>query len=233
MTKRKSISHCWHILIEHYGLLWKQNLWYLLCVMPSMICGFLFVLFHAYLFLVFAVAGLILACPGILAIHRIVLETATNASMLNPPTFWGLYRSNGKKGFRLGLFLALGILLIAMPTYFSLMTQSNLFPLLLCFSGMWLLLWFCSSSQLLSCLCADEKRTCSQVLQSVFAPGAVGIALGLVKLAWGVLCIFVPTLAIALALLGIPTVLRFSILYALYSRGDEAEESNDSTQSAP
>lgn len=52
--KRKSISRWWTILTDELGWLWVNNLFYLLCIAPSVICGFLFTSFHSYLFLVLA-----------------------------------------------------------------------------------------------------------------------------------------------------------------------------------
>lgn len=223
MKKRKSISHWWSILADNYGRLWKSNLLYLLCVAPGAICGFLFFLFHAYLFLIFGVIGLILAGPGILAMHRTALDGALDTPQTDRTSFPSLYRKYFRTGCIAGLILAAGILLIGMPIYFALSIQSPLFPALLCLGGMWLVLWLSSSSQVFCLLCTEDKFTLSELLQSVFAPGAVGIVFGLAKLAWVCLCLFVPAVAAALAILGLPTVLRFSIFYYLYNQGDEHE----------
>lgn len=223
MKKRKSISHWWSILTGNYGRLWKSNLLYLLCVAPGAICGFLFFLFHAYLFLILGVIGLILADPGILAMHRAALDGALDTPQTDRASFPSLYRKYFRSGCIAGLILAVGMLLIGMPIYFALSIQNPLFPALLCLGGMWLVLWLSSSSQVCYLLSTADNFPFSQLLPSVFAPGAVGIVLGLVKLAWVCLCLFVPAVAAALAILGLPTILRFSIFYYLYNQGDENE----------
>lgn len=221
MKKRKSIFHWWSILADNYDWLWKNNLLYLMCIAPSVICGFLFFRFHAYLFLLLAVAGLILASPGILAFHRTALDAAVETPQTVRARFWGLYRNYFSIGCRLGAVMAGGIPLIGMPIYFALSINNPCFSSLLCLGGMWLLLWLSSSSQVLSFLCTGEKFAVPELFQKVFAPGAIGILFGLMKLAWVYLCILVPTFAVAIALLGLPGVLRFSVLYYLYNQGDE------------
>lgn len=223
MKKRKSVLHWWSILADNYGWLWKNNLLYLLCIAPSVICGFLFFLFHAYLFLMIAAVGLVLAGPGILAVQKAALDTALEKHRNIRTSFRGLYRKYFRIGCRFGLVLMTGIILIGKPVYFALSINSPMFPVLLCFSGMWLLLWFCSSSQVLSCLCADEKTTFPEILKNIFAPGAAGIMFGLSKFVWVYLCGFVPTLAVALALLGIPIFSQYSILYYMCNQGDKDE----------
>lgn len=123
----------------------------------------------------------------------------------------------------MGLIFAAVTVLIGMPVYFALSINSTILPVLLCLGGMWLLLWLSCSSQVLSHLCSGEKFLSSKLLQNIFAPGIVCIGFGLTKFAWGGLCCFLPAFAAALALLGLPAVIRFSILYYLYDQGDEHE----------
>lgn len=223
MKKGKSVLRWWSILTDNYGWLWKNNLFYLLCIAPSAICGFLFFLFHAYLFLFLGAFGLILAGPGILAIYQSARDAAQETPKTVRNRFAGLYRKHFRTGCLAGSILAAGMILIGMPIYFALSINSPMFPTLLCFGGMWLLLWLSSSSQVFCLLCTEDKFTFSELLQKVFEPGVVGIVFGLAKLAWGCLCIFVPAFSVALAILGLPTVLRFSILYYMYNQGDEHE----------
>lgn len=223
MKKGKSVLRWWSILADNYGWLWKNNLLYLLCLLPSVICGFLFFLFHAYLFLAIAVAGLILAGPGVLATHQSVLYAALETPRTVRISFWSLYRKFFRMGCRLGSILAAGIILIGMPIYYALSITSGFFPALLCLGGMWLLLWLGSSMQVLSHLCSGEKFLSPKLLRKIFAPGVVCVVFGLAQFAWICLCCFVPAFAGALALLGLPTVIRFSILYDMYDQGDKDE----------
>lgn len=223
MEKRRSLLRWWHILADNYGWLWKNNLLYLLCIAPGVICGFLFFIFHAYLFLAIAAVGLILAGPGVLAIHQSALYTSAETPQTLRIPFWHLYRKFFSTGCCMGLVFAAGSILIGTPIYFALAINSTIFPALLCLGCMWLLLWLSCSSQVLSYLCSGEKFIFSNLLREIFAPGIACIGFGVTKFAWGCLCCFLPTFAAALALLGLPAVIRFSILYYLYDQGDEHE----------
>lgn len=223
MKKRKSILHWWSILTDNYGWLWKSNLLYLLCIAPGVICGFLFFLFHAYLFLAIAAAGLVLAGPGVLAIHQSALAAALETPQTLRISFWRLYRKFFRMGCRMGLIFATGIVLIGMPIYYALSINSKIFPTLLCLGSMWLLLWLSSSYQVLSHLCSGEKFLSPKLLQKIFTPGGVCIVFGLAQFAWGCLCCFISVFAATLALLGLPTVIRFSVLYYMYNQGDNDE----------
>lgn len=221
MKKRKSISHWWSILTEELGWLWKNNLLYLLCIAPCVICGFLFFCFHAYVFLVLGAAALVLAGPGILVGQRTVLDAAEEVPRSVRNRFFAVCRENFRKGILLGFSLAAAWILTGMPVYFALAIQSKLLGMLVFVCCMWLLLWLSSSSQLLSCLCRQKEPAWGNLLGEIFSPGFVSVLFGLVKLAWLFLWLFVPAFALSCALVGVPALIRFTILYYLYNPGDE------------
>ncbi len=223
MKKRKSISHWWSILADNYGQLWKNNLLYLLCIAPSVICGFLFFSFHAYLFLVLSLLFLIFSGPAVLAVQRAALDAALEEPRVIRMHFFNVCRKYLRRGMLLGLFLAVAIVLVGLPVYFALTINSLILPLIVFACAMSLLLWCSCSSQLLAMLCAYDKVNWTQLLREIFEPGIMSAVLGAVKLLWIFLFFFVPTFAASLALLGVPATIRFSILYYLYNQGDVNE----------
>ncbi len=218
--KRKSISHWWSILADETGWLWVNNLLYLLCIAPSVICGFLFFYFHAYLFLALAAVAFVIAGPGILAIQKTILDAAVEEPKMVRNRFFAAYCKNLRKGIVLGFTLALALLLIGMPVYFALSINSPLLGTMVFACCISLLLWYSSSSQLLSGLCTHKNPAWKNLLREIFGPGFVSVIFGLVKLAWVFLCLVAPVFAISCALVGIPTLIRFTILYYLYNPGD-------------
>ena len=221
--KRKSISRWWTILTDDLGWLWVNNLFYLLCIAPSVICGFLFISFHAYLFLVLAAVTFVMAGPAILSIHKTTLDTALEEPRTVRIRFLTAYRAYMVKGILLGLVLALAMILIGMPVYFALSINSPLLGLIVFACCMSLLLWHSSSSQLLSELCLNRKSNWEELLQEIFGPGFMSVVFGLIKLVWLFLCLFAPVFSISCALVGVPTLIRFTILYYLYNPGDVNE----------
>lgn len=207
-------------MTEELGWLWGNNLLYLLCIGPSVICGFLFVYFHAYLFLVLAAGAFILAGPGILAIQKTILDAAEEVPKMVRSRFFAGYRQNFRRGILLGLVLAAALVLIGMPVYFALSINSPLLGMMSFACCMWLLLWLSSSSQLLACLCRKKEPDRGNLLREIFGPGFVSVLFGLVKLAWMLLCLLAPTFALSCALVGVPALIRFTILYYLYNPGD-------------
>ena len=219
--KRKSVSHWWSILSDELGWLWINNLLYLLCIAPSVICGFLFISFHAYVFLAGAVVAFVVAGPAILTIQKTVMDAATEIPRTVRIRFFGAYRKNLRKGLLLGLMLAVALVLVGIPVYFALSINSPMLTLMVFACCMSLLLWYSSSSQLLAVLCADKRLNCENILREVFSQGFMSVVFGLVKLAWVFLCLFKPVLAISCTLIGVPALIRFTILYYLYNPGDE------------
>ena len=221
--KRKSISRWWSILADELGWLWVNNLQYLLCITPSVICGFLFVSFHAYLFLLLAVVAFVLASPGLLAIHKTILDAAIEEPKPVRHHFSTVFRTNVRKGILLGCVLAVAMLLIGMPVYFALSINSTILGLIVFACCTSLLLWYSSSSQLLSAFCTSNRPDWEMLLREIFEPGFMSVVFGLVKLLWVFLCLFAPVFAISCALIGVPALIRFTILYYLYNPGDAYE----------
>lgn len=221
MMKRKSISHWWSILADELGWLWGNNLLYLLCMAPGVICGFLFFYFHAYLFLVLAAAAFVIAGPGILAIQKTTLDAAVEVPKMVRNRFFAVFRKNFRKGVMLGSALAGAMLFIGMPAYFAMSINSPLLGVIIFAGCMPLLIWYSSSSQLLSGLGSQEKLDWENLLREIFGPGFLSVIFGLVKLAWVFLCLFAPVFAVSCALAGLPALIRFTLLYSLYNPGDE------------
>lgn len=223
MKKRKSISHWWSILADNYGWLWNNNLLYLLCIAPSVLCGFLFLSFHAYLFLVLSLLFLIFSGPAVLAIQKVALDAALEEPRVTRIRFFSVYRKCLCRGILLGLVLAVAMVLIGLPVYFALAINSPVLPLVVFACCLPLLLWNSCSSQLLAILCACEKVNWAQLLREIFEPGIMSVVFGFAKLLWVFLFFFAPVFTVSLALLGAPAIIKFSILYYLYNQGDVNE----------
>ena len=221
--KRKSISHWLSILTDELGWLWVNNLLYLLCIAPSVICGFLFFYFHAYLFLVLAAVAFVIAGPAVLAIQKTILDAAAEVQSIVRNRFFTVYRLHFRKGIVLGFSLAVALILIGMPVYFALSINSPLLGMMIFACCMSLLLWYCSSSQLLSDFCTSKSLDWEMLLREIFEPGFMSVVFGVVKLLWVFLCLFTPVFAISCALIGVPALIRFTILYYLYNPGDANE----------
>ena len=221
MMKRKSISHWWSVLTGELGWLWGNNLLYFLCIVPSVVCGFLFLHFHAYLFLVLAAAFLAIAGPGILAIQKTTLDAATEVPGMVRSQFTAAYRVYFRRGILLGSALAMAWILIGMPVYFALSIRSPLLGILVFSCCMWMLFWYSCEPQLLSGLCTHKKLERENLLREIFAPGFASVIFALVRLGWVLLCLYRPAFAVSCALAGIPVLIRFTILYYLYNQGDE------------
>ena len=224
MKKRKSISHWWSILADNYGWLWKNNLLYLLCIAPSVICGFLFFSFHAYLFLALSLLFLISSGPAALAVQKVALDAALEEPGVIRMRFFGVYRKCLCRGMLLGLVLAVAMVLIGLPVYFALAINSPVLPLLAFACCLSLLLWYSCSAQLLAMLCACEKVNWTQLPRGIFEPGIMSVVFGFAKLLWVFLFFFAPAFTASLALLGAPAIIKFSILYYLYNQGDTNEQ---------
>lgn len=223
MKKRKSISHWWSILADNYGWLWKNNLLYLLCIAPSVICGFLFFSFHAYLFLALSLLFLIFSGPAVLAVQKVALDAALEEPGAIRMHFFNACRKYLRRGMRFGLLLAVAMVLVGLPIYFALTINSPSIPLIVFACAMSLLLGCSCSSQLLTMLCSCDKVNWTQLLRELFEPGIMSAVFGVIKLLWIFLFFFAPTFAASLALLGAPAIIRFSILYYLYNQGDVNE----------
>ena len=221
--KGKSISHWWSILTDELGWLWVNNLLYLLCIVPSVICGFLFISFHTYLFLALAVVAFVIAGPGILAIQKTILDAAVEEPKMVRIRFVTAYQTNLRQGILLGLVLAVAMILIGMPVYFALSINSPILGLIVFACCMSLLLWYSGSSQLFSAFCTNRNVDWEKLLRDIFAPGFISVFFGLVKLVWVFLCLFAPVFAISCALIGVSALIRFTILYCLYNEGDANE----------
>lgn len=223
MMKSKSISRWWSILTDELGWLWVNNLLYLLYIAPSVICGFLFFSFHAYLFLVLAVIAFLIAGPAILTIQKTTLDAAVEEPRMARNRFFAAYRKNFRKGIILGFILAVALILIGMPAYFALSINSPILGLVVFACCMSLLLWYSSSSQFLSAFCTNANVDWEKLLREIFEPGFMSVVFGLVKLVWVFLCLFAPVFAVSCALIGVPALIRFTILYCLYNEGDANE----------
>ena len=221
--KRKSISHWWSILADNYGRLWKNNLLYLLCIAPSVICGFLFFSFHAYLFLALSLLFLIFSGSAVLAVQRVALDAALEEPSAIRIHFLNACRKYLRRGMLFGLLLAVAMVLVGLPVYFALTISSPIVPLIVFACAMSLLLWCSCSSQLLTMLCSCDKVNWTRLLREIFEPGIMSAVFGVIKLLWIFLDFFAPTFAASLALLGAPAIIRFSILYYLYNQGDVNE----------
>ena len=192
-------------------------------------CAFLqvwyavFFSFHAYLFLALATIAFVIAGPGILAIQKTVLDAAVEAPKMVRIRFVNVYRTCLRKGFFLGLALAVAMILIGMPVYFALSINSLVLPLIVFACCLSLLLWYSCSSQLLTMLCIGGRYNRGQLLRVIFEPGILSAVFGLIKLLWIFLFFFAPTFVVSLALLGAPAIIKFSILYYLYNQGDTNE----------
>lgn len=221
--KRKSISRWWSILTDELGWLWVNNLLYLLCITPSVICGFLFFSFHAYLFLALAAVAFVIAGPGILAFQKIILDAAVEEPKMVRIRYVAAYRTNLRKGMLLGLVLAVAMILIGMPVYFALSINSPFLPLIVFSCCLSLLLWHSCSSQVLTMICTGGRYNGGQLLREIVEPGIISAVFGLIKLLWIFLLIFAPAFAASLALIGTPAIITFTILYYLYNQGDVSE----------
>ena len=210
-------------MVDNYGWLWINNLLYLLCMAPSVICGFLFFSSHAYIFLALAAVAFVIAGPGILAIQKTMVDAAVEEPRTVRFRFFGTYRKCLRRGVLLGVVLAIAMVLIGLPAYFALTINSPVLPMVVFACCLSLLLWYSCSSQLLAMLCACKKVNWIQLLQEIFEPGIMSVVFGLVKLLWVFLLIFSPAFATSLALLGVPAIIKFSILYYLYNQGDANE----------
>lgn len=223
MRKRKPLLHWWSILTDNYGWLWRNNLLYLLCIAPCVSCGFLFLSFHAYIFLLFTAGLFVPAGPAILAIHEIAMSAAAEQHKMIRTKFFEAYRSNGRKGVLLGLFLTILIIIVGLPVYFALSISSPIAGLIVFASCFSLLLWYSCSAQLLSQLILSERINWKIFLRDVFAPGSMSVVFGLLKLIWVIACLLIPVFTLACAFVGVPTLIRFTILFFLYNKGDTDE----------
>lgn len=210
-------------MADNYGWLWKNNLLYLLCIAPSVICGFLFFSFHAYLFLALSLLFLIFLGPAVLAVQKVALDAALEEPSVIRMRFFNACRKYLRRGMLFGLLLAVAMVLIGLPVYFALAINSSVLPLVVFACCLPLLLWNSCSSQLLTMLCSYDKVNWAQLLREIFEPGIMSAVFGVIKLLWIFLFFFTPTFAASLALLGAPAIIRFSILYYLYNQGDVNE----------
>lgn len=210
-------------MVDNYGWLWKNNLLYLLCIAPSVICGFLFFSFHAYLFLALSLLFLIFSGPAVLAVQKVALDAALEKPSAIRLRFFSVYRECLCRGTLFGLVLAVAMVLIGLPVYFALVINSPVLPMVAFVCCLSLLLWYSCSSQLLAMLCACEKVNWAQLLREIFEPGIMSTVFGLVKLLWVFVFLFAPAFTASLALLGAPVIIKFSILYYLYNQGDVNE----------
>lgn len=215
--KRKSLALWWSALTEELGFLWVNNLLYLLCIAPGLICAFLFFFFQAYLFLALFALGLVLAGPGIMAVHKTALDAAQQKAKHLRSGFFSAYREYFLRGILLGTVLAAAATVLGLPVIFALSLGFSIGGVLVFSLCMWLLFWFSSSSQLLYVLCTRKKPALRELLGEVFAPGYVALIFGLVKLGWLLLWLLAPVFALSCALAGLPTVIRYTILRYLYN----------------
>ncbi len=218
--KRKPISHFWSIMEEELSWLLGNNLLYVLCITPSVICGFLFLTFHAYIFLAAAAVSFIFSGPSIIAIHKSTLDAAMEEPKMFRRRFFAVYGLFFRQGIILGCVLATALILVGLPVYFALSTNDSYLGIIVFACCASLMLWFSSSSQFLTELCNHKKLEWRSLLRETFRPGFMSVVFGLIKLGWVFLFLFVPAFAISCALVGIPTLIRFAMLYYLYNPGN-------------
>ena len=82
--------------------------------------------------------------------------------------------------------------------------------------------YFCGEHDF-AAFCTNANVDWEKLLREIFEPGFMSVVFGLVKLVWVFLCLFAPVFAVSCALIGVPALIRFTILYCLYNEGDANE----------
>ena len=224
----KSFLGWWSRLTEYSIYLFKYNLMYLIFILPSFVCVFIFIIFNAYLFLIAGLMLFIFAGPAILVLHETADKIAEGKAYSALPRFFNSYRKNWRTGIIFAIILDTILFITLYPLYFVLVINSIMkIPIMIC-AMMTLIIVSILTPHIIRCILSDGykniiKRSVISAVNNIKASFFAGI----LQLVWIFLCVLFPYISIVAALIGVPAVIRMSVMYILPQSDAISRELNE------
>lgn len=215
-TQEKSILVWWGRLTDYCWELFRYNLCYLLFALPPFLCMFIFFVFNAHLFLIAGLILLIPAGPAILTLYEAVNKIANSELRTDLPRFFYTYKRYCRTGLSFGFVLAVIILIVMYPIYYSVVTYSVMKTAIMICVTIPILFLCCFLPHIAHFLKSDEHNgVLKKAVIRALCGGKASFLAGLLQAIWLFCCIAFPYIAVFAALLGMPAVIRMTVMYIL------------------
>lgn len=203
----------WRVITDRPGVLWVQNLFYILFADSFYILTYLWFTFHAKIFLVLSLlAGLLLGI-ALCALSEIIKIAVDEVEQVQVKSFWTAVTTKVTKGLLIGIIIDMGVVFLALPAWKAAFQRNYI---ILCLCLFWLLVLFTLSNYLLpSTTKVPLKRLVLSSIATASAFPLHSLVLGIVRLLWNVLSILFPYMLLPLHLLGVPIIGNILILLNL------------------
>lgn len=220
MDKGRFFPRWWAGLKENYTRLWAVNCQYLLCMLPAAVCGFLFVRFHAYFFLLMALVLMVPAGPAMLAAQRLSMPYGCKSGRACMGAFWRAYKELFGRGAATGLCFGALTAVVFLPAYHALMSGGDMSGVICgsCACAAFLLL--SCTSQLQHDLIEKGKRDRHCLIAELFSDTKASAMAGAIKLVWCLLAVCATYFSVGCALLGVPMIIRYTAWQLFYGGND-------------
>lgn len=215
-TQKKSFLGWWGHLTDYVWELFKYNLCFLLFVLPSFLCLFIFLVFNAQLFLIAGLILLIPAGPAILAIFETTSKIATGGLRSVLPRFFYIYKKHWRSGFVFGLLLAILVLIVLYPFYFAVVTNSVMKPAIMICATIPVLFSCCLLPHIAYFIISGEHHgVLKKSIMRALHGGKASFFAGLLQAVWLFSCIIYPYISFFAALLGMSAIICMTAMYIL------------------
>lgn len=216
LTKERSFLDWWEHLTEFSLYLFRYNLLYLIVILPSFLCLFIFLIFNAYLFLIVGFLLFLPAGPAILVSYEVADKIASSKGYSTLPHFFRTYKKYWHSGIVFAVVLSTIIFVTLSPVYFAFVINSALKIVILICAMMALLILIILIPHMMRCIIAGEyksmlKKSIMRAVNSMIA----SFFAGFLQAIWLFLCILFPYISVIAALIGIPAVIIMSVMYIL------------------
>ncbi|MDD3818280.1 MAG: hypothetical protein PHG41_00345 [Actinomycetota bacterium] len=220
--QEKTFLGWWDRLTDYCWELFKYNLWYLLFTLPPFICMLIFLFFNAYLFLLVAFLLFIPVGPAMLVLHEAAAKIAAGELRTALPHFFYTYKKHYRYGFAFSIVLGIICLVTLYPVYFSFITNSAVKITIMICAGITMLLLCSLLPYIARFLVAGECRgVLKKAIIQALLGGKASFFSGLLQVIWLFICLVYPYVAFFAALLGMPAVIRMTILYIMPQTKEE------------
>jgi hypothetical protein len=215
-TQEKSFLVWWARLTDYCWELFRYNLWYLLFALPSFLCILIFLVFNAHLFLLAGLILLIPAGPAMLTLYEAATKIAAGELRTVLPRFFSTYKRHCRPGFAFSFALVIIVLVTLYPVYFVLVTNSVMKIAIMICASMAVLLLCCLLPHIVHFLISGEHHgVLKKAVIRALRGGKASFFAGLLQATWLFCCMIYPYVAVFAALLGIPAVIRMTVMYIL------------------
>jgi hypothetical protein len=214
----------WSRLTEYSLYLLKLNFIYLIFILPSFLCIFIFFMFNAHLFLILGIVLFIPSGPAILVMYEATDKVAAGEVYSNLPRFFSAFKGHLHTGIAFGAVLDIAFFVTLYPLYFALVVNGAMKVLIMiCVMITLLIISILFPHITRSILSGQYKSLLKRAVISAVNSVKASFIAGILQLVWVFFCVLFPYIAFIAALIGVPAVIKMSTMYILSQIGDWAE----------